>query len=119
PDRGGQLLTALRCGLAEGADEFTRYQIAEALSSTVYPKYKFSEYSRIFLEDEAFIAFYAQFMDSGNWRSFDRKYTLREMLKLVLHLDGDVVECGCFKGVSAYLMCVAMQGTPTVVHLFD
>ena len=119
PGQGTALLARLRDGLAGTLDEFARYQAAEALAAAVYPKYKFSEYSRIFLEDEDFIAFYSRFMDVGNWHSLDRKYTLREMLKLVAHLDGDIAECGAYKGFSAHMICQALQGTPALVHLFD
>jgi O-methyltransferase len=119
PERAAALLAALKAGLDPGADEFDRYRAAETLAGAVYPKYKFSEYARLFLEDRAFLEFYERYMDPGNWHSLDRKYTLNEMLKLVAHLDGDVVECGCYKGASAYMMCWALQGTAALVHLFD
>lgn len=114
-----RLLKALKAGLEENAEEFTRYQAAEALADAVYPKFKFSEYGRLFLEDRAFIAFYERHMDVGNWHSLDRKYTLNEMLKLVAHIEGDIAECGCYKGYSSYLMCQAARGSTAVVHLFD
>lgn len=119
PDRAAHLLAVLKAGLDPASDEFARYQAAEALAAAVYPKFKFSEYGRLFLEDRAFLEFYRRFMDPGNWHSLDRKYTLNEMLKLVAHLDGDVVECGCYKGASAHLMCEASRGTARLVHLFD
>ena len=119
PRQGMALLARLRGGLAGTLDEFARYQAAEALAAAVYPKYKFSEFGRIFLEDEDFLAFYKRFMDIDNWHSLDRKYTLREMLKLVAHLDGDIVECGAYKGFSAHMMCRALQGSEAQVHLFD
>jgi O-methyltransferase len=119
PERAGRLLKALREGLERDTEEFAKYQAAELLCAAIYPKYKFSEYSRIFLEDEAFLDFYSRSMDPGNWHSLDRKYTLNEMLKLVAHLTGDIAECGAYAGVSAYLMCRAAEGSDTIVHLFD
>lgn len=113
------LCTAVRAALDPQAPEDARYRAAEALARAVYPKYKFSEYGRLFLEDRDFIAFYERHTDPGNWHSLDRKYTLREMLKLVANLDGDIAECGCYKGFSAYLMCVALAGSAALVHLFD
>jgi len=114
-----KLLETLKNGLAPDADQFTRYQAAEAAVDVIYPKYKFSEFGRIFLEDEDFLAFYRRFMDPGNWHSLDRKYTLNEMLKLVSHLEGDIAECGAYKGFSAHMMCRGVQGSEAQVHLFD
>lgn len=119
PQQASALLKHLRDGLNELTAEVVRYQAAEALSSAVYPKYKFSEFGRIFLEDDAFLKYYVQFMDVGNWHSLDRKYTLNQLLKLTLHLEGDVVECGVYKGASAFIMCQAHRDTGRIVHLFD
>ncbi len=113
------VLTLLRNGLSPKATEINRYNVAEALSMVVYPKYKFSEFARIFLEDEPFIHYYKRFMDANNWHSLDRKYALNQLLKLTLHLDADAAECGTYKGASAYLMCQAHLKTGRTVHLFD
>jgi len=119
PDRAEVLLARLCDGMASGSNENALYQTAEALATAVYPKYKFSEYARLFLEDTDFLAYYERFMDPGNWHSLDRKYTLDQLLKLTLHLAGDVAECGAYKGASAFLMCRAHRGSGRLVHLFD
>lgn len=119
PGRVESMLTLLRNGLSPTAKEIDRYNAAEALSMAVYPKYKFSEFARIFLEDELFIQYYERFMDVNNWHSLDRKYTLKQLLNLTLHLEADVAECGAYKGASAYLMCQAHLETGRTVHLFD
>lgn len=119
PTQAVSLLTHLCNGLNGATEENVCYQAAEALAMAVYPKYKFSEYARIFLEDEDFLAYYKKFMDVGNWHSLDRKYTLDQLLKLTLHLEGDLVECGTYKGASAFLMCKAHRDSGRVVHLFD
>ena len=119
PNSAVQLLAALRRGLDPRAEEFERYQAAEALTTAVYPKYKFSEFGRIYLEDDAFLAYYSRFMDAGNWHSLDRKYTASELLKLVVHLEGDVAECGTYKGATSYLLCRAFRNLSLLVHLFD
>ena len=119
PDGAVELLAELKSGLSPNTPEFVRYQAAEALTAAVYPKYKFSEFGRLFLEDAEFLGYYGRIMDPGNWHSLDRKYTLRELLRLVDHLNGDVAECGTYKGASAYLMCEALKDGPFLVHLFD
>jgi hypothetical protein len=119
PGKAAELLTLVKRGLDSRTGEADRFVIAEALCAAVYPKYKFSEYGRLFLEDEEFLAYYRGIMDPGNWHSLDRKYTLDQMLKLVRHIDGEIAECGAYKGASALLMCRALLGTTSFVHLFD
>jgi O-methyltransferase len=98
--------------------DYQRYQVAEQLSMAAYPKFKFSDFGRIWLEDRGMLDKYAETMDPGNWHSLDRKYLLKEMLYQVRHLPGDFVECGVYKGASAYWMCKA-AAPGRKVHLFD
>jgi hypothetical protein len=118
-DTATELLEMLARGVRDETAEDEKYRIAETLTSAVYPKYKFSEYARLFLEDEKFLAYYARFMDCGNWHSLDRKYTLDQLLKLTLHVAGDAAECGVYKGASAYLICRALQPYAKWTYLFD
>jgi O-methyltransferase len=119
PSQLEELLSCLCTGSRKSDSEDAKYCAAEAIANFVYPKYKFSEYGRLFLEDAEFIRYYQKFMDANNWHSLDRKYTLNQLLNLVLHLDGDFAECGAYKGASAFLMCRALRGTGQLVHLFD
>jgi len=119
PAQMPDILEVLMRGLAPDADESDRFVAAEHVTSIIYPKLKFSEYGRIFLEDEKFLAYYKSIMDPNNWHSLDRKYTLNQFLKLVAHLDGDIAECGAYMGASAQLMCRALEGASAKVHLFD
>ncbi|NNE36734.1 MAG: hypothetical protein HKN08_00390 [Gammaproteobacteria bacterium] len=100
-------------------DEYVRYQIAETLTMAIYPKYKFSEFGKLFLEDREFLDYYEKFMDPDNWHSLDRKYTLKQLLQLVYSLEGDLVESGAYKGASAWLMCKAFDNSDKTIHLFD
>jgi O-methyltransferase len=118
-EQQAKFLAAIRSLASNETDEYVRYQMAEALVGCIYPRYKFSEFGRLFLDDEKFLTFYRRFMDPENWHSLDRKYTLKELLKLVIHLNGDAAECGCYKGVSAYLICESLFNTAFNVHLFD
>ncbi len=119
PDRAELLLTTLHDGLQQGLPEQFYFFHAEILANAIYPKYRFSDYARIHLEDEDFLQYYQHFMDTNNWHSFDRKYTLAQLIKLTKNLTGDFAECGTYKGASAYLMCVAAKNTNRLVHLFD
>lgn len=119
PDRALKLLECLRRGLDPATLEHDRFQAAELLCSAIYPKYRFSEYGRIYLEDEDFLNYYRRFMDVGNWHSLDRKYVLDQFLKLTQGIEGDAAECGTYKGFSALRICMAFRGSSRLVHLFD
>ncbi|MFD2182370.1 TylF/MycF/NovP-related O-methyltransferase [Rhodoplanes azumiensis] len=114
-----EALAEILAAVAPTWTEFERYQVAERLSFAVYPKFKFSEFGRVWLNDESFKEYYKRYMDYGNWHSYDRKYLVDQMLKLVEHLDGDFVEAGCYRGATAELLCVAAQPKGRRVHLFD
>lgn len=97
-----------------------RFALAEALAHAAYPQYRFSEFGRIFLtEDKTFWRDYSRFMDAGNWHSHDRKYTLKELLKLTRPYAGHFAECGVYNGGSAHFMCREASMTGRRVHLFD
>ena len=115
----GELICALERGLFDILDEQERFQIAERLAMAVYPKYKFSEFGRLFLEDEKFLRYYESVMDPGNWHSLDRKYVLKELLKQAVCVEGDTAEAGVYKGASSFLICEAISGSERCNHLFD
>lgn len=53
-----------------------------------------------------------------------RFYNLVNFLKSIHHLDGAVIECGCWKGLSSYLMCHYLKAGQPVFsgsnyHIFD
>ena len=119
PEERDNFVDWISAGLQVNVDETIQYQSAEAICQLIYPKYKFSEYGRLFLEDREFIKYYMKFMDVNNWHSLDRKYTLNQLLKLCIHLDGEIAECGTYKGASAFLMCQTFKESGNTIHLFD
>ena len=100
-----------------GAQE--RFNLAERLTSIIYPPYKFSEFGRLWLGDEVFFTTYRKAMDRGNWHSADRKFLLKELLRGTDSLGGDFAECGTYRGGSAVFMCDAAMAHGRTVHLFD
>lgn len=100
-------------------DPHRKFQLAEALSSLVYPEYKFSEFGRSFLDDADLLSGYIKFHGHGNWHSLDRKFFLRELLRLVDDIEGDTAECGVFEGASSSLICANSLRKPRRHHLFD
>lgn len=100
-------------------DEYARFWMAERLTLSIYPTYKFTDWGRIFLRDEAFIQYYKRFEGDYRYRSYDRKYMLNELLKLAVLVEGDTAECGVFEGASSYLICRRIAGTGKQHHAFD
>jgi len=60
---------------------------------------------------------------SDNFFKQCRHYTLQKLLNKVLQaeLDGNIAECGCWKGTSAYQIASIMKrnGTSKILHIFD
>jgi O-methyltransferase len=101
-------------------EQTERFALAEALAHAAYPQFRFSEFGRSFLtKDKLFWQDYVKFMDLCNWHSHDRKYTLKELLKLTRHVSGDFAECGVYNGASAHFMCREASAQGRRLHLFD
>jgi len=101
-----------------GAEQ--RYAWGERVFSVFCPNVKLSEFGRSMFADVYFLGDYERF-DRSNYRSLDRKFAMRELLKLALPLEGDIAECGVFRGASAYLLAkgIAASSPEKRLHLFD
>lgn len=102
-------------------DDYAKFIISEKLVGIIYPKYKFSEFGRLFLEDNDFINRYYTRFCGTNFHSLDRKFFLNQILKLVKNVDGDTAECGVYLGASSYLICKASTNSNfnKTHYLFD
>lgn len=98
--------------------DYARFYIAEQLSGWIYPKYLFSDYGRIWQENEDFLKLY-QSISKGNNHHADRKFLLGSLLESVRDLPGDTVECGVLDGASSLFMCKAITGLNKEHHIFD
>lgn len=99
--------------------EYARYTLADIICGIIYPKYKFSDFGRIFLEDKEFLSWHKQYEPNDNFHTLDRKYTLNELIKLTKSIEGDTVECGVYQGASSYLICKNIVDTTKQHHIFD
>jgi O-methyltransferase len=117
--RTGILTAALNANIDE-LDAEQRYAWGERAFAVFVPNVKLSEFGRSMFTDTEFLADYERF-DRSNYRSFDRKFAMNELLKLALPLDGDLAECGVFRGSSAYFLAkgMAMRSQKKRLHLFD
>ena len=116
-----KILTGLRIFFSAviTGDEYSRFRLAEKISAIIYPRYKYSEFGRLFLYDDDFIRYYESFIGTENYHSLDRKYALDQLMKLAVCLEGDTAECGAYKGASSYLICRRIAGLRKRHHVFD
>jgi len=105
-------------GRTLGSDH-ARFLLAERLSMAVYPELKVSEFGRSWLDDRAFFHEYRRFMDTSNWHSADRKYSLWQLARWAARLPGEFAECGVYKGGSAIYLCQEASKSGKHVYLFD
>lgn len=114
-------IVKLALDVARGREnfEFFRFILAEMVSGFIYPKYKFSEFGRAFLEDKEFISLFKSLVRGENFHALDRKFVLSQLLNVVASVPGDTVECGVFEGASSYLICRRTRGLGKDHHVFD
>jgi O-methyltransferase len=121
--RAVQLKTVVKLAfdVLRGREPFDvwKYYTAEAAAGLFYPKAKFSEYGRVFLNDAEFQAAYDRLVGPANQHSYDRKYSLDQLMKLAATVPGDTAECGCLRGASSYFICRRIAGTGKEHHVFD
>lgn len=99
-----------------------RHGLLKEIVKVIYPQFCLSDAGRKLDEDTSFHAVIRRFFgDIAPDIITDRRYGLRELTKLALSVGGDVAECGCYNGVTAYLMAdvIRAAGSDKELHLFD
>lgn len=92
-----------------------RQELARA-SAAMFGDFPISDDHKLWRRDTQFLDDFNR-MSPGNPYSQDRKWVLREYVKLSNNLPGDLAECGCYVGTSAFFIAQASQhGT---LYLFD
>lgn len=84
--------------------------------SGILGDYYLGEDYKVWREDKDFIKKFRT-LSPHNYYSEERKYTLREFARFTANISGDLAECGCYVGVSAWFM--AKEATDRELFLFD
>jgi len=82
--------------------DLLRFFIAKKLFRLIYPRYVFSEWGNDWASDFQTVC--------------DRHFMLGQLVKLVEGLDGDLVECGAYRGESVLALLENSEGQ---FHVFD
>jgi hypothetical protein len=101
----------MRASGDEAQRRFGGYALLAEARGLLLPDYPLTELMKVWFEDRAFVENMKRFDATG--RSVDRKFFLRELLKLVDHLEGDTAEAGVYEGGSSWLICHARGGRST------
>lgn len=80
-----------------------RFLYAKNSFRKIWPFTVFPDVNRRIDNDEAFKQLF-QLVNSDSELTYERKYSLNELFKLVRNVPGDVAECGVYKGASAFFL---------------
>jgi len=101
--------------------DYQRFELAERLFNLLVPNAKTSEFGRTYFEEPEFAAIYERFGE-GNYRAYDRRWTVAQLARYAISLGGAFAECGVYRGATAYLIArvLHVHGAPHLkLHLFD
>ena len=87
-------------------------------ASRIMPEYRMGDFAKAWWEDEEYLERYRELEGERSF-SADRMYQLRELAKLVDHLEGDTAEAGVYRGTSSWFICDARRGRASTHWAFD
>ena len=104
----------------EGLSVDQRYAELEALAAVLAPGVHLSEIQRSMFRDDEFREDFEK-LSEGIYRSYDRKFLMREFARLASRQEGHFAECGVYKGASAYILAKELRkaGSGKKLHLYD
>ncbi len=102
------------------SDEF-RFKLLVKLGSLIHSEYPFKWSQLDWLRNPWFCNYLKKF---GEERGFnkERRWILRELMRLTETIPGDTAECGAFEGAGSYIICHANAESPSytrIHHIFD
>ncbi len=95
-----------------------RYDLLDQVRHYVMPEYTLTEFGKSWWEDANYFSTYRR-LDGDQTQAADRRFFLRELLKLVEGLEGDTAEAGTFRGTSSWFICDARKPASSTHWAFD
>jgi len=83
-----------------------RFEFLVKMARVVLPEYRFKWPQVGWWKVEWFTAYLVRFDEDGGFNT-DRKWMVYQLMRLVMAIKGDTVECGVYKGATSWLMCKA------------
>ncbi|MFH1345697.1 MAG: TylF/MycF/NovP-related O-methyltransferase [Pseudomonadota bacterium] len=109
----------LRLSEERNFSDAQRYELFYTIGRKLQPDFPINDRGRYLLADKKFRETFERTLGSGNWKNFERRWNLGQMLRLVGPVAGDLAECGVFEGASARQLCEFATEHGRRVHLFD
>jgi O-methyltransferase len=109
----------LRLATERGFSEAQRYELFYLIGRKLLPDFPINDRGRYLLADRDFREEFERFIGSGNWKNYERRWNLNQMLRLVAPVPGNLAECGVFEGASARQLCRFASQHGRKVDLFD
>ena len=103
--------------LLKGNDH-AKFRLAEKIYYAFYSNNYIGEWGKISFLDKSFLNYYLKY-DKTNYRSYERKYFLKELLKLTKKIAGDTAELGVYFGASSELILESIKSVDKKHHMFD
>lgn len=82
----------------------------------LFGDFSLSDIGQVWLQDKQFRQDYRRLSPLSAY-SEDRKFILRELASSVSNLEGEIAECGSYKGASAFFIAQTSKEVP--IHIFD
>lgn len=110
-------LTALRmlC-LGDGVQRRRVRQELARIAAGLFGDFPIADDYKLWREDREFFGHFRRLSPDAPY-SAERKYVLREFVRYTANVAGDLAECGCYVGVSAWFMASEAQNRE--LFLFD
>lgn len=108
-------------GVSALRTDYERFELAERIFNILAPGIKVSEFGRTYFEDRDFAAVYERF-GAGNYRAYDRHWTVEQFARHAVSLGGTFAECGVYQGATANLIARSLRlhgASGLQLHLFD
>lgn len=109
-----------RSAYIQSLSKYERYNLAKYRFKKIWPNLIFPDCGRLIDREKGFIDDYNLACPEAVY-SLDRKYALNEFFKLAHRLEGDVAECGTYRGASAFFLVKSINrfGLTKDLFLFD
>jgi hypothetical protein len=98
-----------------------RFRLLMAVGALLYPGYRFKWPQMDWVRDGPFNAYLARFGERSGLNA-ERRWMVRELMRLTEDVPGDTAECGVYEGAGSFLICqmnAASTRHPRHHHIFD
>jgi O-methyltransferase len=95
-----------------------RFWLLDRFRRCVFPEYRLTDHSKRWFIDDEFFRAYNKFLPDEP-QTAERKFFLRELVRLVSQLDGDTAEAGVYTGASSWFICAERTARRSTHWGFD